>query len=187
MWLFKAFFALLALGLLAFGGLSLYGLSLPQQHHERVTVDLPASQAQVWDLLTAYADMPKWWDQVKTVKEGQAPNGAVITWNEDEHGQRVGFVTKEQKRPKLLVREIYDPKEALGWGGTWTFRLEKLGKGKPVRTRLSVTEDGFVSNPLFRVLIAKVFGYQRQLASFTTALDAEIRRQTKAEKAQGPH
>lgn len=177
MWIFKAAFLALALGLLAFGGLSLYGLSLPERHTESVSVDLKASQSQVWELLTGYEAMPSWWQEVKEVKHGKSPSGQAITWHVDEHGQRVGYITKEQKRLKKLVREVYDPRAELGWGGTWTYTLERVGKGKKAFTRLTLTEDGQVSNPFYRVLAAKVFGYKKNLASFTAALDAEIKRQ----------
>jgi len=177
MWIVKALFLAIALSLLAFGGLSLYGLSLPEAHHASVSVDLKASQAQLWDLLTAYEDYPLWWSQVKSVKMAKTAAGQAITFNEDERGTRVGFITLESKRPKKLVREVYDPIAKLGWSGTWTFTLERVGKGKKALTRLTLAEDGSVSNPFFRVLASKVFGYQRQLTSFTSALSAEIGRQ----------
>lgn len=179
MWIFKAFFALIALALLAFGGLSLYGLSLPEKHQASVSVDLEASQSQVWELLTGYEDMPRWWDMVKAAKAGKTPEGKEVTWHEDEHGQRMGFITKEQKRLKKLVRQVYDPQGKLSFAGTWTYTLERIGKGKAARTRLTITEDGEIKTPVVRVLAAKVFGYKRSLAGFAAALDAEIKRQAK--------
>jgi uncharacterized protein YndB with AHSA1/START domain len=179
MWIFKAFFLVLALALLAFGGLSLYGLSLPEAHKESVSVDLKAGVPQVWELITGYEDQPGWWAMVKEVKLGKGSRGEAVTWNTDEHGQRVGFITLEQKRLKKLVRQVYDPRGELGWGGTWTYTLEKVGKGKKAFTRLTIQEDGHMANPFYRVLAAKVFGYKKNLASFAAALDAEIKRQAK--------
>ena len=56
-----------------------------------------------------------------------------------------------------FVTEIDDP--SLGFGGTWTFSIE----GTPAGSRLTITEKGFVPNPLFRLLSFYVFGHQKNV------------------------
>jgi len=51
-------------------------------------------------------------------------------------------------RPTRYVTRIADDK--LPFGGRWIYELEPVGGG----TRLTITEDGFVKNPIFRLVTA---------------------------------
>ena len=56
----------------------------------------------------------------------------------------------EQEAPRRLVTKISDPK--LPFGGTWTWAVEP-------GTTVTITEDGWISNTLFRFLARFVFGH----------------------------
>jgi len=133
-------------GLLFLVGVVLYfvGRAQPERHTARIAFTLAKPRAVVWAALTDYAAMPQWWPAVKSIRLETRSNGEVITWNTDSHGKEIGFRTKEEKAPSLLVREIVGDK--LPFGGTWTYELaEESGA-----TRVTLTEDGFISPPLFR-------------------------------------
>lgn len=139
-------------GLIGLAGLFFYlvGRAQPVQHKATISFALPKSRAVVWAALTDYAAMPTWWPSVKTVRTETRADGDVITWNTDGHGKEIGFRTKEIQPPTRLVREIVNTD--LPFGGTWTYALADDGAG----TRVTLTEDGFVTAPLFRG-VAKFF------------------------------
>ena len=142
-------FAVLA-GLLVLAGLTLYliGRAQPERHTAMIHFTLKKSRTIVWAALTDYAAMPAWWPAVTAVRTETRPNGDAITWNKDKHGREMGFRTKAEAPPARLVREIVG--EGLPFGGTWTFELMEENGG----TRVTLTEDGFVTSPLFRGVAA---------------------------------
>ena len=139
-------------GLLVLAGLVLYliGRAQPERHTASISFTLPKPSAVVWAALTDYAAMPRWWPAVKSVRLETRPNGEVVTWNTDAHGEVIGFRTNKEQAPSLLVREIVG--DDLPFGGTWTYALvEEKGS-----TRVTLTEDGFIKPPLFRAM-ARLF------------------------------
>ena len=80
-------------GLLVRAGLGLYLISRaqPERHTASINFTLPRPRAAVWAALTDYAAMPRWWPAVKSIRMETRPNGDVITWNTDAHGQEIGF------------------------------------------------------------------------------------------------
>lgn len=150
-------------------GLVLYGKTLPFEHHEEITAELNTSSKKVWQILTDYKDMPTWWSAVvKTVDEKQ-PDGKTVTWNYDQHGKRIGFVTVKQENEKLLVREIVT--KGLPFGGSWSFELTPLSSNK---TKLTLIEDGFIRPALARIVMIHFIGIRSNMESFIDALKKKI-------------
>ena len=124
--------------------LYLFGRLQPERHTSTIWFTLSKPPAVVWEALTDYAAMPKWWPAVKKVRFETPADGRTITWNTDNHGKETGFRTLEEKPPARLVREIVG--ENLPYGGTWTYALaDEQG-----HTRLTLTEDGFIKSPFLR-------------------------------------
>lgn len=141
-----------------------YGTTLPETHRVAKTVRLEATQDVVWALITDYQNTPEWWSDVKSVEEETRPDGTRVTWNIDQHGERLGFVTSEVTPPTKLVRKILD--EGLPFGGVWIFELATDGGA----TQLTLTEDGFVTPPFFRAAMHLIIGEDAKINSFLTAL-----------------
>jgi uncharacterized protein YndB with AHSA1/START domain len=158
------------LGLLILAGLVLYfiGRALPERHTSRVTVVLPAARTAVWAVITDYAKMPGWWPAVKGVRLETRPNGEVWAWNKDAHDQEIAFRTREEKAPARLVREIMG--EDLPFGGTWTFELAE----EDGQTRLTLTEDGFIKPPFFRVVAQYFIGLDATMKDFAAHLEKRV-------------
>jgi hypothetical protein len=74
----------------------------------------------------------------------------------------------EQRPPDRLVTRIADPN--LPFGGTWTFELTPDGGG----TRLTITERGYVSNPIFRVIARVVLGHDATMDAYLRELAARL-------------
>ena len=137
---------------LVIGGLVIYliGRAQPERHTARITFAVAQPRAVVWAVITDYGSMPQWWPAVQSVRLETKAGGEIITWNTDQRGQVIGFRTKEERAPVKLVREIVG--EGLPFGGTWMYELADETGG----TRVTITEDGFVTAPMFRG-IAKLF------------------------------
>ena len=68
-----------------------------------------------------------------------------------------------------LVTRIADT--GLAFGGSWTFALQPAASG----TRLSITENGEVYNPLFRVMSRFVFGHTATIDRYLGDLQKHLR------------
>ena len=87
-----------------------------------------------------------------------------------EIGRRddVPIAIVDQRAPEYLVTRIADP--ALPFGGTWTFELAPADGG----TRLTITERGYVTNPIFRFVSRVVLGHEATLRSYLRELAARL-------------
>jgi hypothetical protein len=63
-----------------------------------------------------------------------------------------------------------DPTAGGAFGGTWTYELASDGTG----TRISVTEAGWISNPIFRFMSRFLFGYYGSLDKYLKALGSRF-------------
>jgi hypothetical protein len=72
----------------------------------------------------------------------------------------------EDLPPVRLVTRIAD--KNLPYGGSWTFELAPEGTG----TRVTITENGEVYNPLFRFLSRFVFGHTATMDEYLASLSA---------------
>jgi hypothetical protein len=66
------------------------------------------------------------------------------------------------------VLQIANP--ALPFGGTWTYEVRPTPHG----STLTITEDGEIYNPLFRVMARFVFGYEGTMAAYLAAAEARL-------------
>ena len=74
----------------------------------------------------------------------------------------------EARAPGHLVTRIADPR--LPFGGTWTFALSPVQGG----SRLTITERGYVTNPIFRFVSRVVLGHDATLRSYLRELAARL-------------
>jgi hypothetical protein len=74
----------------------------------------------------------------------------------------------ESDPPRKLVGKIADPQRKLPFGGTWTYVIEPSGDGNGCT--LTITEDGEIYPPPFRVMAKYVFGYTSTMESYLKAL-----------------
>jgi hypothetical protein len=80
-------------------------------------------------------------------------------------GFDVPLVITESSPPRRLVTMI-DAQRGASFGGTWTYELTP----DQVGTKISVTEAGWIGNPIFRTLSRFVFGYHSTLDSYLKSL-----------------
>jgi Polyketide cyclase / dehydrase and lipid transport len=139
-WLAFALAGLVALVAIA----AIVGLFLPKGHRASRTVGYSAQPPAVFAAITDFASFPQWRTDVKSVTM-LPEDGGVRFQEEGAHGT-VTYRVEERTPDSRLVTRIDDP--TLPFGGTWTFEVKPAAGG----SELTITEDGEVYNPLFRVM-----------------------------------
>ena len=143
------------------------GLALPREHSASSQITLRSAPAQVWPVVRDLASLTGTWSELKSARRLPDENGKEI-WEQNAGGFDMRLIVEEASEPARLVTRIDAPPDA-SFGGTWTYRLEPAGEG----TQLTVTEDGYVSNPLFRVMM-KAMGVHRTADGYLKALGKKL-------------
>jgi ribosome-associated toxin RatA of RatAB toxin-antitoxin module len=141
------------------------GYSLPKGHSATATAHVALPPDAVYALLADVDTYPAWRPGVKALTR-QADRDGKPAWTEEVSGMKIPLYFERMERPVLLVARIADP--SLPFGGTWTYRLAPAAGG----TQVTITEDGEVSNPVFRFMSRFVFGQQATLNEFVKNLEA---------------
>jgi uncharacterized protein YndB with AHSA1/START domain len=152
------------------------GLRAPRDHVASRSVLLAAPPETIWRRLVEVEKGPEWRTGLKSV-EVLPPEGGKRRYREVSGFGTVTYVVEEESPPRRLVGRIAD--EGLGYGGSWTWDLAREGE----RTRVTITERGFVTNPVFRFLARFVFGYGKTMDGYLKDLG---RRLGETDVAPGP-
>ena len=96
--------------------------------------------------------------------EVQARPGERLHFREEGKNGTVNYELAEDVPPSRMVTRILDTD--LGYGGKWTYVFTAENGG----TRVTITEDGEVSNVLFRFMSRYVFGQTATLDGYLTPL-----------------
>ena len=146
-----AFFALLGVAI---------GYALPVRHRAVVRAHYAQPADLVYHAIVDVAAAPMWRRGVDSVQIlAQEP----LTWREYSDW---GTLTMEmvEASPSRIVSRIADTSQ--GFGGSWTFEVTPDAHG----TTLTITEDGEVYNPIFRLMSKFVFGYHSGLETYAVDL-----------------
>jgi uncharacterized protein YndB with AHSA1/START domain len=147
----------------------LIGWLLPQKHRASVSRDVPTPPDQVWRAITEVRTLPNWHPEVKQVESISDQNGKP-TWREIyRNGDAIRFETVSAEPPGRLVRRIADP--TLPYGGTWTIGIVATPSG----SKVTITEDGEVYNPVFRFVSRFITGHTGTMERYLAALDQHLR------------
>ena len=155
---------------------TLVGLALPRGHRLTRSAVLPATPGEVWRLVGDLAAYPAWVPRVERMERLAAERGRVL-WRETNVYGRVTWEEVERVPGRLLVLRLAD--EHAPYGGTWTYTLAPAPGGG---TRVSVTEDGWVSNPFFRFLARYVFGHGEGVDLYLGGLGDRLKRGERLER-----
>jgi uncharacterized protein YndB with AHSA1/START domain len=146
-WIVILLVILIGLPLVVYG----VGLFVPRDHVASMTIDFQKADVnQVWKLITDFGNTPKWRPDVTAVSINPQPDGRLrFTESGDQDG--ITFEVVEQAAGRQVVRIVDDDQP---FGGTWTWVVvPKAGGG----TTVTITEAGFVKNPIFRTIGAIFF------------------------------
>jgi uncharacterized protein YndB with AHSA1/START domain len=137
----------------------LVGWLLPVRHRASRQATFHATPESVWEMITNVEAFPSWRSDVKTVQRLPDREGRRV-WVEAGSNGRLTFAVERAEAPRLLITRIADP--ALPFGGTWTYEIVPAATG----STLTITEDGEIYNPLFRVMSRFVFGYDSTMTAY---------------------
>jgi len=129
---------------------AIVGMMLPKGHQASRTVTLRATPRAVFAVITDFADGAEWRSDVQRV-EILSGTGPGMEFRETGSNGSVRYRVEVLEPDARIVTRIANT--TLAFGGSWTFDLAPTGAGD---TRLTITEDGEVYNPLFR-LMSRVF------------------------------
>lgn len=144
----------------------LVGLALPVHHRASRAVHLDAPPAAVFATITDTDRYVEWRSEVERVE--QVAGGARPRFREVSGGDAILFEVVERVPDRRFVTRIADP--ALPFGGTWTYELGAEGTG----TRLRITEDGEVRNPLFRFVSRYVLTHTATIDRYLADLQRRL-------------
>jgi hypothetical protein len=156
--------ALIVVGILVLAAVvALIGIFLPKGHRASRTVVYSAPPESVYAAITDFARFPEWRSGVKTVEVISNGEGDTRFREDGPHGP-VTYKVEERRPGSRLVTRIDDP--SLPFGGTWTLEVKPVAGG----TELTITEDGEIYNPIFRVMSKVVFSPYETIDAYQTDL-----------------
>ena len=143
------------------------GALLPVRHTATVERVIAASPDTVYARVSHPEDFPSWRSGITRVEVLTVPGGPVRY--REVAGRDAITYEVELAEPAVRYRtRIAD--SGLPFGGAWTWELAS----DPAGTRVRVTEDGEVYNPLFRFVSRFMMGHtatmERYLADLSTAV-----------------
>lgn len=159
----------IACGLLAIAAVVVIigGALLPRQHKVSRSKLLRTPPAQIYALIADFAAGPSWRPDVKRVEILKSKDARLHFREYSAHGAVTYEVVTNQPNERLVTR-IVD--KDLGYSGSWDYRLSSAEGG----TRLTITENGDVSNLFFRFLSRFVFGHTSTIDKYLEAVAARF-------------
>jgi len=135
---------------------------IPRHHVASVSRVVHCNPASAYAIVRNAANATEWRKDVRKVE-------ILDDTHFREHASygTVTYEIVEDKPGERYQTRIAD--QNLGYGGTWTYEFAPDANG----TRVTITENGEVSNPLFRVLSRFVFGYTSNMEKVLAALAAK--------------
>jgi len=147
---------------------ALIGAFVSRDHRATSTISLRQPPDSVWKVIRNLGDITSWWPAMQTVERLPDRDGHEV-WRQKMSGFDVPIIVLESAPPRRLVTQI-DPTADGAFGGTWSYELASDGTG----TRISVTEAGWISNPIFRFMSRFLFGYYGSLDKYLKALGSRF-------------
>ena len=142
------------------------GYALPVAHVATREARLAAPPERVFGVLRDVEKYPGWRSDVKGVEV--LATVPALRWRERGDND-ITFEMETVEAPGKIVTRIVD--KTLPFGGSWTYQLSPDSGG----TRLVITENGEVYNPLFRFMSRFVFGHTATIDRFIEDLGKHLR------------
>jgi hypothetical protein len=130
-------------------GVVVIGAVLPKRH---VVVRSAIFKARPEKLFALIAGNQDWRPDVKSCELIAGDGGKQFQRETSKRGETILYELKESRPPLAIQRRIATAN--LPYGGTWSFELEPANG----ETRMRITEDGEVYNPVFRFVSKFVLG-----------------------------
>ncbi len=151
-------------GLIVLAGIiALIGSRLPKAHVATRSILLHRSPPDVYAVVRDFESAPKWRSDVKRTEVDAQPGNPVYFREEGKNGT-INYELVEDVPSQRMVTRIRDTD--LGFSGQWTYQLAPENGG----TRVTIREDGVVSNVIFRFMSRYIFGQTATIDAYLTSL-----------------
>lgn len=159
----------LALLLLAVAVVFLIGWRLPESHEATVEREYAFAPERVFQEIATPAEYPKWRSGVQKVDIlPESETDRLKRFREYALGDEMTYVIEESVPGQRFVTTIEG--DDLPYGGSWIYELSPSAKG----TKLRITEEGEVYNPIFRFVSRFIMGHTRSLERFHSDLEKRL-------------
>ena len=148
--------------------MALIGAFVARDHRATSTITLRQPPDSVWRVVRDLGNITAWWPAMEKTERLPDRDGHEV-WRQKMSGFDVPIIVLESAPPRRLMTQI-DPTADGAFGGTWSYELASDGTG----TRISVTEAGWISNPIFRFMSRFLFGYYGSLDKYLKALGSRF-------------
>ena len=150
--------------ILVLAGVIVYanGASLPVNHSVSVSGVVPAPPDRVFDLITKVANGPSWRPELQSVVVLRPDQGRDHWVEYLPHHQFMTFLAVRTDPPRRRDVVLDDANAA--YGGSWIYELSP--GPSPNSTTLHITENGFIRPPVYRFIMAHVFGPTHNLDQY---------------------
>jgi len=162
-WMFIVIGTIVGLFLLTY----VVGIFLPRDHVVAMSIDLNKDPGTVWSMISDFGNTPKWRTDISSVRMDAPVDGKVRFTESGGQGDVQFEVVSQQMLFRQSVRVVDDDQP---FGGVWTWQLERMLDGTAPKTRLTITEAGFINSPIFRTMGALFFSPTDTIESYLTAL-----------------
>ena len=143
--------------------IAIVGSQLPMSHVATRSVLIRRTPSEVYRVVRAFDKAPSWRTSVMSVEILGESNGH-LRYKEHRGDGDVTYELVEDVPDQKLVTRIVD--QDLVYSGSWTIELKQEGDG----TRVTITENGEVSNVMFRFFSRYVFGHTSSIDNYLTSL-----------------
>ena len=144
---------------------AIVGAILPKAHVASRTARIAMPPEALHALLADVDRYQSWRPDVKSLQRLPDRDGKPA-WIEDVGGMKIPLHFERLERPAVLVSRIDGAN--LPFGGAWTYQIVPAQGGSD----LTITENGEVSNVIFRFMSRFVFGHHATMDGFIKNLQA---------------
>jgi len=150
------------------------GMTLPRDHSATSRATLATPRQDVWAAIVDVTAQPSWRTALESVTvEDATPQ--TMRWTEHGDYGDIPLRMVERVEPSRLVVVI--DSDDLPFGGRWIYQLDEVDAG----TRIAITEEGSVYNPVFRVMSSLFMSQHETLDHFLTDLGSHFSQQVTPE------
>lgn len=148
--------------------LGAWGATLPRDHKVAARITVAAPPESVYNVMRDIAALPSWWHDVQQVEAVPSTDGWE-RWKETADGMAFTLIVDFEQPPVTFTTRI-DTTGGSAFGGTWTHEVALAPGGG---TTVTITEEGWVANPYFRVMM-RLAGPYATLDSYLPALGSRF-------------
>lgn len=148
---------------------TLAGYLLPREHIAASRIVLHQPAEAVWARIRDLGGVHGFWGGVRSVRRLPDSEGRERWQNTLKNGFVMKLEVVADEPPTRLVTRILSAPSA-PFGGEWTYQVAELADGG---TSVAVTEDGWIANPLFRI-VSTIVGYHGTMDAYLKSLSVSF-------------